>query len=288
MVGRAAGLGTSDHLCWAYDDARDFARPALDWLLDGRALNQRLLYVSGRSPERMRRDVAGLPDVDEMLATGALDLVSLADVYDLTAPLVPEQQLATYDEATRAAAAAGYAGLRVLAEVTDLVADPSRHREHVRWEHLADDYMADHPMAAMCAYRRSAVDADTLADLATVHPVVRDLEPPPPFRLFFDDGRLVLVGSVDAFGSDRLARLLGASHLTPADRGTAVLVRAPHDLDVSGLDFIDARGATTLAEWCRSLTERGATPRILGASPLLRRMWSLLRLDVMSGVAFGS
>jgi anti-anti-sigma factor len=278
VVRDVGGLGISDHVCWAYEDARDFSRPALQWLTDGLALGQRLVYVSGRPVERMRRDVAPLPDLDGLLERGALQLVCLEDVYDLQAPVVPEEQLETYVRATDQALADGYTGLRVLAEVTDLVADPARRPAHLRWEHLADEFMAERPLAAMCAYRRSALGDEAIGDLAAVHPVVHAAAASTPFRLYFESGRMVLSGSVDAFSSDLLGRLLLASHVQSRE-----VV-----LDVGGLDFIDARGVTTLAAWAGRLRAGNGGLHLTGASPLLRRMWEVLRLENVAGLSLGA
>lgn len=277
-VDHVGGLGSSGHVCWAYDDVRQFARPALQWLGDGVELGQRLIYVSGRPLDRMRRDVAALPGVEDLLERSALQLVCLPDVYDLDAPLVAEEQLATYSAATEQALADGYTGLRVLADVSDLVRDPARRPAHVRWEHLADEFMAERPLAAMCAYRRSALGDEAIGDLAAVHPVVHAAAASTPFRLYFESGRMVLSGSVDAFSSDLLGRLLLASHVQSRE-----VV-----LDVGGLDFIDARGVTTLAAWAGRLRAGNGGLHLTGASPLLRRMWEVLRLENVAGLSLGA
>jgi anti-anti-sigma regulatory factor len=269
VVGGVDGLGSSGHVCWTYDDARDFSRPALAWLADGLRLGQRLVYVSGRPVDWMRRHVSALPDVDDLLDRGVLRLVSLPDVYDLDAPLVPEEQLAIYRQATEEAVAAGFQGLRVLADVTDLVADPARRPAHLRWEHLADEFMAGHPLSAMCAYRRPVLGDEAITELTSVHPASNGTDAVSPFRLFFDDGTLVLGGSVDAFSSVLLGQLLDGSHVGPDTT-----------LDVSGLDFIDARGVATLAEWAKRL----GRVRVEGASPLFRRVWAVLGLDGLRNV----
>lgn len=263
-------IGTGDHVCWGYNDARDFARPALAWLQGGLDRDRQLLYVSGRDRDRMRRDVALLPDVEELLARGHLRLISLSETYDVSEPLVPDRQLAVYASATEAAVEAGYTGLRVLADVTEAVADPARGPAHLRWEHLADDWMSSHPMDALCAYRRRVVGDGPIHDFAAVHPAVHG---PPgftvPFHLFFDDGRMVLIGSVDSFEAERLERVLTASHVRAGE------VR----LDVSALEFVDGRAVTAIASWAASIGDAGGRLYIVGASTLLRRVWSALRLE---------
>lgn len=282
----AAHLGLSDHVCWVYEDPRDFTGPAARWLADGLALGQRLLYVSGRSEEAMRADVDALPDVERLIGDGTLTLLSLPAVYDLGAPIVPDQQLRTYDVLTRDALSAGHSGLRVLAEVTGLVADPQRRADHVLWEHLADDYMSrGRPLAALCAYRRDVIGDDAVGDLTAVHPAVRACPADSAFRLYFQDGRLTVSGTVDTFGSRRLAEILAASHAYGnPDRVRPDGLDPVAVLDVSGMEFVDARGATTLAEFAGRVRARGVDLEVVGATALLRRVWAALRLDRVSGI----
>ena len=78
--------------------------------------------------------------------------------------------MAFYDAATRRALATGYTGLRVVAEVSALAADPRPRLELVRWEHLADGYVVQGSgFTAMCVYR-SDLPAEALADVAVVAP----------------------------------------------------------------------------------------------------------------------
>ena len=64
--------------------------------------------------------------------------MTFADAYAATGDFSAERQFAFYDAATRRAVAEGYAGLRVVAELSALAADPQRRDELVRWEQLAD------------------------------------------------------------------------------------------------------------------------------------------------------
>jgi hypothetical protein len=234
----------------------------------------------------MREDVDAIPRVEDLLMDGTLTLLSLATVYDLSAPIVPEQQLKTYDVLTKDAVSAGHTGLRVLAEVTGLVADPGRLSDHIRWEHLADDYMSrGNPLAALCAYERPVIGDAAVGALTSVHPVVREFDSVAPFRVFFDDGCLRVTGSVDAFTSDSFINLLVGSHAMTEPGDTTGHGPAPAAaVDVSGVEFIDARGATTLAEAVRALRGRGLDVSIRGASAVLRRIWSVLQLDEVAGL----
>jgi anti-anti-sigma regulatory factor len=164
----------------------------------------------------------------------------------------------------------------VIAEVSALAADPAVRPELVRWEHVADDYIARGTgFTAMCAYR-AELAGEALADVASVHPLVHGPDGAPPFRVFFDGDRLVLAGSVDTFSAARLARVLASS---PVDAGGVVL-------DLSLTEFVGVAACRVLARWAHDLRARGVQIEVRDASPLFQRMWRILALDALVPIAF--
>ncbi len=192
------------------------------------------------------------------------------------APLdTPEKKLRFWDDVTRQALADGYTGLRVLAEVTRLAMDPDQLDEHLRWEHLADDYIANGPgLSAVCAYRTDVLDETVIRELACRHPQVREPVQEESFRLFFDGDTLVLAGMLDSFNAEQLERLLAGTHV---QRDRLVL-------DVSQLEFVDGRGTTVLAELALALSERKGMLRIVGASATLQKIWRVLGYSQLTNV----
>jgi len=278
VLDHPAGLGPADHVCWVYDAERGFAQAARQFLADGLANGYRLLCVGHPAVAAALEDVAPLTGVSDLLASGVLGVMTVGDAYGATAGLVPQQQLSFYDEATQKALADGYNGLRVVAELTALAGNPEWLPALMAWEHLADDYIAGGAgMSALCAYRRERLDGELIDSVAAVHPLVHpadDGQGGPPFRLFFEDGALALAGVVDAFVAERLARILGSTHVD-ADELT---------LDLSRLEFMDTRGCGVLAAWAQRLVAGGSRLRITGTSPVFRRVWELLGYDALEGV----
>ncbi len=275
LVDEVPGAGAADHLCWVYEDDATFDAAAREFLAGGLARGERLLCVGERVLESLQ-SLSPEHDVADLTARGTVETLTLADVYGAAEPLRPEEQLAYYEAATRRAKDDGYVGLRVLAEVSELAADPARREDLVRWEHTADAYAASGSgFSAMCAYRADLA-RDTLADVASVHPLVGAPQEVSSFRLFVEGERIVLAGSVDGCSGDRLARVL-----PPAEAldGGAVL-------DLTALEFVDVAGCRVLARWAAGLRERSVVLEITGSSALLRRMWQLLDLSVVAPVNF--
>jgi ABC-type transporter Mla MlaB component len=265
-----------DHVCWVYRDERDLAAAALEFLGGGLARGERLLVVGDVLLDGLRRDASALGGLDDLIAEGRLQTLSLAEAYAATGAFSAERQLAFYDAATRQALDDGYRGLRVVAEVSGLAADARTQQELVRWEHVADGFISYGPgMTAMCAYRAD-LPAAALDEVVSVHPLVRASAPPPAFQLFFDEQVVAVVGDVDALGAERLTRVLAGS---PVRGGVRTL-------DLSGLQFADVAGCRAIAGWARSHTERGVAVELRNAPALVERAWHLLALDEWVSVAF--
>ena len=158
------------------------------------------------------------------------------------------------------------------AEVSALAADPETRAALVRWERLADGLVArGSGFTAMCAYRGDLA-GEALAEVASVHPLVRGPEGVPPFQVFHDADRVVVTGSVDTFTAPLLGRVLADS---PAGPSTV--------LDLGLLEFVDVAGCRVLARWAAGLGATAAGDRRL---PAVRRMWPLLGLDAVAPVVF--
>lgn len=271
--------GTTDHLCWVYDDPRDLESVAGRFLAGGLARGERLLVVGEGLVGALDRETLSSGGTDALVSTGALEILDLRTAYERAERFTPEQQFEYYDAATRKARADGFTGLRVVAEVSALAADPETRPELVRWEHLADHFVAQGSgFTAMCAYRGD-LSSEALDEVAAVHPVVHAPEGIPAFQVFSEDDafsgddRVVLTGSVDVFTADRLHRVLADS---PGARGGVVL-------DLGRLEFVDVAGCRVLARWAAGLD---APLRVAGASRLVQRMWRLLGLDRVAPVTF--
>ena len=273
-----APLTDADHLCWVYHDPASFVDAAQRYLTVGLARGERLMCVGDGMAADLRAAGEPFGSLDALVDRGALSFEDVGEAYADRGTGCAEDERAFYDRAVRAARDAGFTGLRVVAELTPLARTAAGRAGLVQWEHLADEYIASGSgLTAMCAYSRGALDADAVADAAAVHPQVHaPLDSPPPFRIWFDEGRVALAGTVDTFAADRLGRVLGCS---PVGGPTAVL-------DLSGLETADVAGCRTLAAWANALAERGVRLRVLGAPRSVHRIWNLLGLDGPEPVTF--
>ncbi|HEY0495781.1 MAG TPA: MEDS domain-containing protein [Kutzneria sp.] len=247
-VEHGRGLGLHDHVCWSYDVVAEFRHRALEFLVEGLALGQRVCYIGDGTADALTADLRRADGMDEALREGAASVTSVRDAYRPDAVIEPEAQVATYASATKQALADGFAGLRVATDVTTMVRRPAQLDAFARYEHLIDDYMTGQPFAALCGYDRAELGVRAVAQLACMHPAGnRDIA---PFRLY---------GSTDA---DCSAELAGDLDLLSAELFPLALRRADPDprgdrlvLDASKVSFIDHRSLMALDDHAH---ERGA------------------------------
>ena len=213
-----------DHIGWTFAGPAGFAALARPFLAEGAARGERLMYVAA-DPDPAA--VAGLGGPE------AVTVASIAEVYGPSGIVDAAAQRATFAAALASALAAGYRGIRVAADNTALVTSEDRLAAWVRWEVVADRFMAGHQVTGLCAFDRDQVDVDRLRHLATLHPLSSADSPVPQFRLYADAGDLRAEGDLDSLAISQL-RLA----LDQLPQGTGVLI----DLAAATL-----RGRTALA-----------------------------------------
>lgn len=216
-----------DHIGWVFTGPDEFAALARPFLAEGRDRGEKLICVSGDPGSPAIAGLAGIA------GPGGLEMASIGDVYGASGVVDPARQRATFMAALAGALAQGYTGIRVAADNTPLVSDDKRLRSWIKWEIVADRFMAENPVTGLCAFDRDKTDVNRLRHLATLHPLSPVTSPVPQFRMFADAGELCIEGDVDSLAVSQVRLALDV--LPP---GTRVRV----DLAAAAL-----RGGTTLA-----------------------------------------
>jgi hypothetical protein len=253
----ARGLGPHDHVCWAYDDPAVFRYRAVEFVTRGVADGYRVFSVT--DDEFARAHLAGFEVIQEAVRRGAVRIDSLTQRYDAGEVIDPERQVEIYAEATDSALAAGYAGLRAVADVTRLVRTPEQLDAFARYESLIDRYMTGRPFSALCAYNRSELGEDVIAQVACLHPKANSGST--PFHLHAprdaEAGELALSGELDMVSRDVFP--LALARVDSRTRENELVI------DATGLRFLDHNSMLALAD----LAERREATVILRTSGLM-------------------
>lgn len=263
------GLGLNDHICLTYEDPREFRKRMVEFLNDGVALGQRIHYAGSASTEQLRSDLAELEDLDTLIERGVASVMSIAESNSSWVGSNAHDRVATYASLTNDALAAGFTGLRGVSEATSLIRTEQHRVTCAQAEHLTDRFMTANPLSSMCAYRLDGANAQPVAEMACLHPLIA--QESVPFRLYARQGGiLALAGEIDYACADLLDKAL--------KRTLALAGGAELAVDAAELTFIDHRGLLALDRHADSL---GTTVVLRGLSATATHVAELLDLTAV-------
>lgn len=264
------------HTCLAYDDPAVLDARAVRFLAAGLAVGERVGLIATGSRDELTGRLAGLPGLDDALRRGAVQLMSVEQMYRFDAIVDPDAQVRAYAAATDEALAAGHTGLRVVADATPLVRTAAQRVAFARYEHLIDRFMRHRPMSAICAYDRRVLGDAAIDELACLHP---EGNTGVLFQLHALAGKepVALRGELDPSNHAQFAAALDRADPRPVD-GRLLL-------DATGLRFVDHRSLLHLRDHAR---RHGATAVLRTSRAATARLVELLELaEIEVEVAVG-
>ncbi|MET8853899.1 MEDS domain-containing protein [Amycolatopsis sp. NPDC004625] len=241
-----------DHVCRGYRRPAEFVADAQEFLAEGLAAGERVLYVAPGDEAALTGQLREDDRCGEGLDSGAVQVASVDAAYPSGTVVDPAGQVAVYASATSEALAAGFTGLRVAADVTSLARTPAQVDAFARYEHLVDHFMAAHPMSAMCGYDVGELGGEVVAQLACMHPHANAGATPFHLHGHAQDGSAAaLDGDLDLESRELWPLALERAGLR-SSAGTIAI-------DAAGLGFVDHRSLFALADYA----ERHATTVVL-------------------------
>lgn len=252
----AVGLGPGDHGSWAYDDLPGLRSALVEYFREGVARGEQLLYIGNGGRDALLDDLAGLPERDALLVRGQLDVHASEELY-LGGSFSPHLQVEVFHRRAEAAVQAGFPGLRVLGDITTLVADEALTQHLIEYELAVDTMYAASPALALCAFDRRRVGARWRL-VTVLHRLQHLAGHEPTFAVTVSPGVVHLVGEVDTSCAADLSRVLDA--IDVSTQGELVI-------DLLDLEFIDIAATRVLALFQRRLIARGRAIHFAGVGP---------------------
>ncbi len=230
-------------MCWLYEDEASWREAAAVYLEEGARAGDQLLYIADKTRNELLNDLTGVASRNAMLTSGQLRVHPVAAVEGSTATFDPAGQAETFSREARAAVQAGYRGLRLAVEGTALASGQAGAHRFAGYELTVDGMLASSPLSALCGYDERRV-GDEAAALCCVHPLRHATGVAALCSFYIDNGCWRLTGEVDMAVEPALRTALDAA---------AELSAGKLAIDLTGLDFIDIRGAQALVDLAQRL-----------------------------------
>ena len=261
------GFGPQDHLCWVHGDRGDYRPRLTEFFREGLERGLRVAFLGPGNAGELREHLDGVVDSGLLLTREAIRVISFEEIYGAGEPVDPTEVIKRYAAATQEALADGYQGLRISADVTDLVRAPDQQDAFARCEFLLERYSSRHPLSAMCEYRRELGDA--VAQFACMHAAVPTGLT--PFQVFAcDDGAVGLLGEFDQACQIVFDRALRRIQPAPDDSKMVFDMSAVRFMDHHALLSLDSYAeACQVPVFVRSMPPAvGRVARVLGLEHL--------------------
>jgi hypothetical protein len=257
------------HSCWSYGDPRPFDEFTREFLGAGLSAGARVWYVPGRHGDAV---TDWLSEAAVSARPGTVRVVTPEVAYPDAEPAL---QVDAWTAAVRDALAAGFTGLRVVADVTDLVRTDERRASFARYEWVIGRFLRTGPVRGVCGYDRRELGDRVVAELACLHEVVHGGGV--TFRLHAGPTPAVAVldGEVDQTTAELFSAALGHTDLEPVDGEVTV--------DADGLRFIDHRSLLVLERYARSRHLTAVVRTRLGLAARLAGLLDLSHVRVEVG-----
>ena len=162
--GTGSGRGwPTGHSGWLFDGVARFEGAATSFLAEGAARKERLMFVADDPDSNLWPQ--------RLLQEGALLIASAIEIYGPDRTVIPASRCQTLASTLAEALRDEYEGLRVAADNSSVIAGPERVVAWMRWEELADIFMAENPVTSLCAFDRTRADNPSLARVRGAHRV---------------------------------------------------------------------------------------------------------------------
>ncbi len=266
VVEDVRSLHRGDHLCWPFPHRNAFTLMASCFVADGVERGEQIIYFGWCGIDEAHRDVCRVEHLASLLEQRVMRVEAMDITHGHGVSIPPERVVDGIRIAAVAAEAAGFTGLRVFADATELVKTPKDREAFLEMDQGLERLMADGlGVTAICALNTSVLDSDAVIDVACVHPATYAALA--PFTIHaVRGGSCRLAGEVDWWNCERLERSLGRLH----PRGSEL------EVDVADLEFIDQRSLLSLDRWAELRASRITLVRCQG---VVARLAELLPLE---------
>lgn len=264
----AAGLTPFGHVGWGYRNQSEFMARAAEYIADGLARDQRILYARDGGRAALQTELLDMGFGDAVRSRQIV--VTPVDEHYMFVPgtdvVDPAATVAAGVAAMEYAVALGSSGCRAVVDAAVLARTPEQRAAFSRLEYLVDQKMAVLPFSALCAYNLTLL-GETAKQMVCLHPLVGSGTV--SFRLYAQPGMAFgLAGEIDA--SDNEAFTSALQRIWPLAAGHEVII------DARGLDFVTHRELVTLD---RQAAADGRKVILVADRWILARLVELLELE---------
>lgn len=167
-------LRIGDHVCGLYASEGEFREQVVGYVARGLEVNEKVLHITHSHTAQQVKDLlrsAGV-DIDAAIQRGQFVCVTAADSYLKEGGFDPDRMMRMVAEAEDESLSQGYAGLRVMGEMTWALGGDAGAERLTEYEAKLNRFFPGSRTHAICMYDSRRFSAETLLEIIQNHPHV--------------------------------------------------------------------------------------------------------------------
>ncbi len=161
------------HFCQLYETTEDLLETMVPFFAAGLSSNERCIWVNPKSLSKVEAKEGlrqALPDIDERLARGSMQLLENLEWYTIGGTFDADRVMRGWAEQLDRALALGYSGVRGIGDVAWLTSEG--WDAFSSYEAELDDWMSGAPIIVLCTYPLEGLPAAAILDMARTHELI--------------------------------------------------------------------------------------------------------------------
>ena len=163
------------HICALYSTREERIAQAAEYLQDGLAAGDRILYAaeSAADLEELRAAIAaGIPDFDARVAAGAVIELTHDEAHLQDGHFDAERMLAMLNDLIEETLDRGFAGLRTCGDMSWLLRKAPGSDQLLVYESMVNSLFEGRPVSGMCQYDEMRLPVSVRGTAMLTHPVL--------------------------------------------------------------------------------------------------------------------
>ncbi|HHW17144.1 MAG TPA: PAS domain S-box protein [Methanothermobacter sp.] len=165
-------LKVHDHTCLIYEKKEEWEKVIIPFITEGLRNNEKCIYITDQhEPKAVKKHLQGKGFNTEKLGN-QFQIIHEHEAYTREGHFDPDRMIKLLKEETEKAIREGYSGLRVTGEMTWTLKGIPGSERLIEYEAKLNRFFPKAKCVAICKYKRSAFEPETLKMIILTHPII--------------------------------------------------------------------------------------------------------------------
>lgn len=165
-------LKVHDHTCLIYEKEEEWEKVIIPFIIEGLQKNEKCIYITDQhEPKTVKKHLQDR-GFDPQRLSSQFQIIYEDEAYTKEGHFNPDRMIKLLKRETEKAIKEGYIGLRVTGEMTWTLKGKPGSERLIEYEAKLNRFFPKAKCVAICQYKRSAFEPETLKGIILAHPII--------------------------------------------------------------------------------------------------------------------